>query len=38
VRPVPKGQTLLCSDVSVDTHSTLYTLRQSQDQHFFPAP
>lgn len=38
VRPVPQGQTLRCSDVSVDTRSTLYTLRQSQDQHFFPSP
>jgi predicted homoserine dehydrogenase-like protein len=37
VRPVKKGQVLRCSDVALDTHSPLYALRVSQDQHFFPS-
>lgn len=38
VRPVSKGQTLRCGDVSVDSQSTLFTLRKSQDKHFFGTP
>ncbi len=38
VRPVPQGQILRCGDINLDTRSALYTLRQSQDHHFFSSP
>jgi predicted homoserine dehydrogenase-like protein len=36
-RRVLKGELLLCDDVDLDTQSTLYILRKSQDQHFMNA-
>jgi predicted homoserine dehydrogenase-like protein len=36
-RRVLKGELLLCDDVELETQSTLYQLRKSQDQHFMNA-